>query len=451
MVSPIDRINSASTLEEVRLALASIADVDREYDWARSAIQESTTGFVAGYLKDNPPERWHRCNQISEHVRVAGNHLEQCVQRQDQLFDLEASCLSAVIDFLNAEEVFDIDRELETAGALAASRTADLPVDGVVERVRTKHEVRRKAFDYRIKLFRTKGGALNFNERIGALRLLQAESMRIIEERLHALRAGLAIAGIAKLKNPPSWTVDASGPLMERVLWLRSAMRAMEMEAVKEYPVTVYLRPCGMDYRWFEGPNGIKFRDGAELRRYLLANRDWKQLYFKFDSGVIKSYSGYEWVTDSARVIAFSMGFVCGNDLGPSDRALVNDEQASYLSVRHTFAERWVSRQHGSVRVLPPNQQVKLDDDGLKFELPQRWIYLDGQVPITRSCDERSLCSLPSGEIANLNPYGRWRLDVLPMHESPWDWRTRFEASNALSSDRDFHDLLLSITLAVKT
>lgn len=449
-MTSVDRITDASTLEEVRQALASIVNIHRDYDWARAAILETTTGFVAHYLEQNPPEQWLRFNRISDHVRVAGNHLEQCIQRQDQLFDLEASCISAVVDCMNAEEVFTIDRDLEIASALAAARTAQLPTEGVAQRVGSKHEARRNAFDYRIKLFRAKGGALNFNERIDALRRLQAESMRVIEERLHALRVGLAIAGIAKLKKPPNWTADASGAIMERVLWLRSAMRAMEMGSVRDRPVTIHLRPCGIDYKWFEGPNGVKFRDGSKLREYLLESRGWRELYFNFAPGSIRFRNGYDWVTNSARLISLSMGFVCGDDIGPSDDSLSNDELASYMSIRHTFAERWVSRQYGSVRVLPPNQQANFDDDGLQIDVRQHWIYLDGQVPIVRSCDVRNQCSVPSEEIANLNPYGRWRLDVSPLHESPWDSMSKFENSNSTSSDRNFHDLLLSITLAVK-
>lgn len=447
----VDSILSAASLDDARAALAaglnSDDDVKARYQWAHKAVFETTVGYIAAYLAANPPQVWLRYNQIAEHVKVAGNQLEQCIERQDQLFELEASCISAVIDSLNADRVFEIDRALETTSALADSRAAQQPDTGVAERVRAKYEIRRKAFDYRATFYQAKGGALNFNERIAFLRRLQAESMRTIHERLFALRVGLGIAGIAKLKAPPAWNADNPGLLMDLVLWLRGAMQAMEKQTYLEYPIVISFSSL-QQAAAFENAAGVAYtNDGLKAA---LRTGGWDDIYFNLTPALIQSRTSIGDIR-SARLISLSMGVVSGaNYTGIIDVIDDKDKRDREIALA-TQIKTWRALFRVGARVTPPNQKVKFDDDGLDINGPQRDIYLDEQLPVSEVSDPDGLCALPSDRVANLNPFGRWRMAVLDrMSRAIGDIKLSETWWNGAHSWANVDGLIVTVNLALR-
>jgi hypothetical protein len=122
-------LKDVSNLEGVRLALVKEFDADEKikdkYDWSHEVVYTTTSQFIEKYLQDNKPSFRFPYNQITENLRQAGNQLEQCLARQDAIFQLETACLAAVIDALNFDGLFEIERTLETQGAVANAKQAN--------------------------------------------------------------------------------------------------------------------------------------------------------------------------------------------------------------------------------------------------------------------------------------------------------------------------------------
>lgn len=433
-----DKVLSATSLEDARQVIADAFDADDDirdkYDWSDAAINHTTGQFVAEFLAKYPPSFRYPYNQISENLRVAGSHLEQCLNRQDAIFQLESSCLSAVIDALNSDRVFHIDQTLETYASLADARNAGaVGMPDVGQQLVDKYAIRRSVFDFQQKLFRGKGSALNFNERITFLRKLQADSLRSIYERLETARIGLAMAGISIMRKVPVWDAANPATLLELVLWMREALRGMDLHTTTEYPVTISI-DTQRDAEFFQSPVS-GFLTSAQIAASLQSG-GFDVLLFHFSDEVVKKRTAWP-KSKSVRLAYFSIGIVFGSNLKAIIDASANKDERDRLSALASEFRNWRSTLRLGARITPPPQIAQFET-GEKIEWQPNGILLDELVPVTESVDAGALASIPTSVCANLNPVGTWRISVndkmtvagdeLPLSKSPWenvhDWAT---------------------------
>lgn len=84
------------------------------------------------------------------------------------------------------------------------------------------------------------GSGLNYGERVTYLRLIYADSVRLVYERLYSAWAGLQrFFGISM--PPPPWWGGAESPLEALVIWVRTAIEVLDVSANEEQIYDLYL------------------------------------------------------------------------------------------------------------------------------------------------------------------------------------------------------------------
>lgn len=407
----------SDTIDDMRTALAKTLaaepDAAKRYPWAKEALTDRTENYVDRFLRANPPGllAW---SQISEHLRTLGYHLEQCLARQDKLFELESACISAVIDCLNAEDLFRANEDLSLAeyAAYAASKPkADQ--DEIAENVKLKYKTMRDLFDFRVKFFSAPGSALNYNERILFLRRLQADSIRAVYERAKAIRNAMKANGMAALDPPPAWAADRSDTLTELVLWSRSAMRALELHQAREQQASLTVSTL-RNPEWFTTAAGevltsTKIRD-------LIRSPGFDEFFLNLNTNILKA----AFLPDkpkSLRLISVSCGLLFDGKMESLGSKQISEAvRAEYITEKEVFKE-WRAQRRGGARITLPKQ------DAAHAVEPASWtqgvIYLDDVLRVADDIDGIGMTELPQTRVANMSPLGRWSISINDQFHSP--------------------------------
>lgn len=410
---------AALTLDEARTVIADgfdgDSDISQKYSWAHEVVYKTTGAVVADFLIANPANVRFPYNQLNDNLRQAGNQLEQCLARQDAIFQLEAGCIAAVIDALNSDRIIEIERVLATnearANAGAVSGNTQVDVGLLVDR---KFDIKREVFDYQQKLFSAKGGALNYNERVQFLRQLQADSIRSVIERLESVRVGFAMAGIAKLAKVPTWQVESSRVLLDMVLWIRGALRSLETFSMSEYPVTLTLTTAN-DPEFFLDAAGQPLTS-AKIVDMLKAG-GFDKLSFKFTDDTVKKQTAWS-NSKSIRLVSFGIGVAMGSDLGTQIDTIDDKDRRDKMAALSNELRRWRANKRLGARIIPPLQVAEWNG-GERTEWRPNEVLLDGVVPIAESVDAAALAGLPTSVCANLNPVGVWSITIIDRMVDP--------------------------------
>lgn len=442
-----NRILASGTLDDARLEIARAFDIDADlkarYAWSHQAIYETTTAFIAAHLALNPPDFRHRYNQINENLRAAGNQLEQCLARQDAIFQLEADCISAVIDALNSDRVFAIEAALLTSEAKANAKQigADLPDAG--QQVADKFEIYRKVFDFKQKFYSAKGGTFNYNERILFMRQLQADSIRSLIERLQSARVGLAGAGIVKLPKVPEWKADAANPLLDMVLWMRGALRQMETFSEKESLISFVLNP---HHAYLATAEGAALTKEQVIEKLRAGGED--PFTFWLDKSRIESRTGLTGIK-SIRVVAVSVGVVFGRSDQEFHESINDKDKRDRLAALDSAGRAWRSRNRFSVRIQPPAQRAELAASEVIEWKPDQAL-LDSSVPVCDVVDPADMAGVPAELCANLNPQGTWKIAIRDDQINS-EWTTTVSGPNFadVSEQTKIKGLTLLFTVAI--
>ncbi len=273
--------NAARTgeLEQTRKslydAISNNPDLTQDFSWAQQALHDRTELFVDRYLRENQPGMLTWC-QIGEHLRALGYQLDQCQARQEKLFELESNCLSAVIDCLNADQLFAIDQDLEIVQvkAQAINEPPEQQAE-LVQRVKDKFAIKRDLFAYRKSFFSAPRGPLNFNQRILFLRRLQADSIHAVYQRAITIRHALKCNAMASLDPVPSWSTGDNDSLDDLILWARKAIDAVEnyISLERQHDVCIssvlypefFTRQNGEPMTWSDIPNLLREKGYDEI------------------------------------------------------------------------------------------------------------------------------------------------------------------------------------------
>lgn len=414
----VSDVLAATSIEDARAKLlAAFTDepaFDTEFAWASEALKKTTAQVVDNLLGDTyPPLSWPRPNRISENIAEAGNVLEQCVARQDRLFELESACITAVIDSMSAKQAIGHDETMDVAAASANAIAAKLLVEEAVSAARGKAALRRDALRFRTNFYSVPGGALNFNERIALLRDLQAQGVRDVLERLRALRTGLAITGIAKLAPVPDWIANGQ-PLTALVQWLRRAARAIAKAGAAERSITLSISSAkepGL-FRTLAGhPLPANLADISDSKGVIAINLD-------FNAATLQRFCS-DVTPKSARVQSVALGLIFGgNEEGPGLLNSDDPTRAGFAHTRDAYLRRWRAQKRLAVRAMAPEQKATFDDGTTVGWTPPE-IRLGERGVATETVDAADMCMLPVEHFTSIHPSGRWQLSVINTLRDP--------------------------------
>jgi hypothetical protein len=396
--------------DAVRTSLASAieqnAALKAAFDWASEVLNDRTDQFVDRYLTAHPPGFLPWC-EISGHLRALGYHLDQCQARQAEIANLESACISAVLDCLNAERLFDIDEQLglNEVGFQAQAETPERKAE-LLKMVSEKFAVRRDIFTYRKSFFSAPQGPLNYNQRVRFLRNLQADSVQRVYIRAKTLRYSLKCNGMADLPEPPPWSTGDDDSLDDLVLWARQAMQAVEDYSALERQVTIYI---STEKHWkYFSINGTPLQPTQITD--MLRTGGYDEVMLSVTPQLIQDL--LNWTLDRPlRLLSASVGLLFGGQVGsvlgaPDDQA-ARDKEASIAAA----AREWQASKRGGMRIGVPKQVADYGPaQSPSWTYPDIW--LDNTVGIVSSFDDPRLTSLPAYRVANINPMGQWKIDI---------------------------------------
>lgn len=401
---------NAGVLDKVRVSLAAaIAQhptLKAGFAWASEALDDRTDLFIDRYLRANPPGFLPWC-EISDHLRALGYHLEQCQARQAEIAGLEGACISAVIDCLNAERLFDIDEQLALSqvGFQAKDETPDRKTE-LLKMVSEKFAIRRDIFTYRKSFFSAARGPLNYNQRIRFLRNLQADSVQRAYIRAMTLRHSLKCNGMANLPEPPAWSTGEDDCLDDLVIWARAAIQGLEQYSALERQHTICIS-TSKHWKYFS-INGTPLQP-TQITDMLRAG-GYDEIVLSMTPTLIAEIGVFT-PNRPLRLLSGSVGLLfggrAGSVLGVTDDPAARDKEASLAAA----AREWQASKRGGMRIGVP-KQVADYGNGQAPSWTYGDIFLDDMVGIVSSFDDPRLTPLPAYRVANINPMGQWKIVI---------------------------------------
>ena len=224
--------NAASTSDGLRTELRRVA-TSADFNWIAAIVRQTADESVADALRNDPPEYKYAPWTIDENIEAAGRALNGALDVRTELLSLEANALEAAFDLQIAVQTTGMEEQIALVGVTAAAKEADANINDVKALVSQRSALLDSARIARLSVHNTSGSALNFGERAEFLRSVYQDSVRVLYQRLYALRLGLnAHYGLTQ-PSLPSWTGQFDS-LFHLVAWLRAAKQAYQERQARE-------------------------------------------------------------------------------------------------------------------------------------------------------------------------------------------------------------------------
>ena len=168
--------------------------------------------------------------QFEQNLSVANDMINRLLSKRNEIFDLEAQALRVAIAYCEEAQLMPGEEAAVAMAARADAVQAGQPFEGALAkwpalRSRTKREI----LNAKLSLHNHAGSSLNYGEQISLMRKIYADNVRILTERMHAVREFLSLYGVAE-DEPEARVPDPRTPafLEDAVWWIRRLVEGYE-------------------------------------------------------------------------------------------------------------------------------------------------------------------------------------------------------------------------------
>lgn len=239
-------INSRQEISEVRKIVQENLPPILEYDftWLQNIIDNSMDEYLIEYLTNNPPNiEQYIFNDAKEHFYEINTLLAKCNSLRDEIYRLESVALMTGVDYIQLINSIDGTEKIKRLD-LKANFNLSQEVDfDYYNQIQNKlNENIKNTINIKFSLHNQKGNALNFGERVAYLREIYSDTVRILFERIIALKRALQYSYNQKTDSIPNY-FQIKDNLYPITRWVRKCLRQYEANEQQEQIVyeTFYL------------------------------------------------------------------------------------------------------------------------------------------------------------------------------------------------------------------
>ncbi|MNF51644.1 hypothetical protein D3C84_329680 [compost metagenome] len=384
--------------EKIIEQLAGVG-TDDLYAWVRSIVRQTTDQYVKNNLPPSIDLSKYAPWRIDENIEEAGNLLNNSLERSSEIQALEAEAIRTALDIQFAQQIQKYELEILALEVAANKKQASEYGNLDPELLNERDALISNARNTRLNHHLTSGSSLNFSERVDYLRKLLASNIKILYERLSAIRIGVECSYRVQLQELPKW--ENSETLSKLVLWLRYATATLDEGRRQE---SVY---------------EVHFALGAEniADVAVIKNPGTAIIRFKIEP---KHFPGLH-ENDSIRIVALGATLSFADSSASFNAAIVADPAAREV-FNSSFA--YVSKQRESLslsfRLDLPKQRANLTDIPIAN---RSWDLQSIRLSGVPAWFQRSLLeSFPlysELHYANASPIGEWEIEVPALVDSP--------------------------------
>ena len=142
---------------------------------------------------------------MGENLNAAGLALNSALGIRKELLDLEAEALQAAFDLQLAAQTAEMDTRISLLGVSAAAKEAAQSPDDARKAVVERDALMSSAHTAKLAFYNTFGTAVNYRERSRFLRFVYQDSIRVLHQRLFAIRLGLNVHFGVDRPTLPVW------------------------------------------------------------------------------------------------------------------------------------------------------------------------------------------------------------------------------------------------------
>ena len=383
-------------LIDVRKVIATDINsrVGHLYFWCLPAT--ITTDSVIAENIPNLIQTTFNPGQLSANLRAGTDLIERISARRSDLVGLEERAISTFLDYQLADSIQPLNLRLSKLAVKANRVTANATEEDAGNKTLTaQDQAQTQARKLRQLLHNAPGHPLNYGERITQLREGLIELVKILLDRLIAVRVGFAHYGLGELPDVPAWSTNSSDNVFQLTQWIRAAVRLYEKGLVNREEISVFI---------FLGADGI-FPGGQAAMKLAFATGNDLDFDFVLEEAKIAALTRHCVVSDVGVSLAFS------ENLNEYTAAMSGVGNSPDVRAQFSLADNWARQRREKLvmtyEVRVPEQTTRLGD-GVVWKRPDVRAYSEPAFwsgsPLRSGTD----ASIVNG----VSPYGAWHIKI---------------------------------------
>lgn len=390
---------------EIFLHLKEHASNDPDFKWLQPVVNRTLDEEVLAFLRENRPQkRAFDPLRVEDNLAESGRLIDTCIAQRIQIQELESHAILSALDIFFMAQKQSIELQLAKVQLEAYRKQASPdPADADVSTLEKRDNLITSARNTRLRLSNHPGSALNYGERVAFLRRIYADNLKLVYERIYALRIGLAASFGIVSKSPEDWNVG--GNLLEKLVdWLRNTISAIEYGDASERTFEkLFLLGAGSI---FPGSivNALQNTAADCLLEFSLKREHFSELE----------------VHDEARILAVGVAPTFGE---PQDhwrnyaKELIDSKGDTQRPEIYSFISEYLrsarARVTFPITIEPPTQRVEMDDLlPAEREWPLEDIHIKDSSAWTEGPARDGVNVVSRPEFVNAQPFGKWKVTI---------------------------------------
>jgi|GEM_PF-6491146 len=229
------KINSREEIAEVRKIAQENLPPGYDFTWLQNIIDNSMDEYLIESLTNNPPNiDQYIFNDAKEHFYEINTLLTKCNSLRDEIYRLESVALMTGVDYIQLISSIDGTEKIKKLDLKANFNLSKEEDFDYYNQIQNKlNENIKNTINIKFSLHNQKGNALNFGERVSYLREIYSDTVRILYERIIALKRALYYSYNQKTDLIPNY-FEIKDNLYSISRWIRKCLRQYEVNEQQE-------------------------------------------------------------------------------------------------------------------------------------------------------------------------------------------------------------------------